>query len=974
MRFQHYEVLRRDDGSLFELGRGAMGITYKAFDTNLRTAVALKVINQSYLNSEVARQRFLREARAAAAIRHPNVATVFHLGNEGDAYFYAMEFIDGETVEAYMQREGAVPTLMALKIAEQVARALGAAEKQGLVHRDIKPSNLMLVREDGDDEFTVKVIDFGLAKAADREGADTATLTMGGFLGTPHFASPEQLEERELDIRSDIYSLGITLYYMLAGRTPFTGSLAQVMSQHLHREPPMELLADQPPQVIALLERMMEKDENARPQTPLELRREIEECAAAVSAAHSGSQGGRPAAGDPDTETLIEEDRESSAVVPAPGVKLADRFELLEEFRESEHGRTFKARNLEDGRIVAVLILNAELLPTSEACTRLENEVNALQSVKHPSVIRVESLERAHHLSWIVREWVEGTSLLEMIRTRGQLSAPHAIEILTALAGGLEAVQKTGVPCPELSLHWIKLVDDPVTGATIPRFNPLNFSAVAPPDPDATLVATPSTMLRASGAFSGNATAEYVFALAVVAYQLLGGMHTANPAESFVPIAGLPEEANLVLRTALNPRESHPSPVAFIAKLDDAVGATVSREPARRPPSFPTFAGDAPPPRRAPWLLLGGSVACLLLMAAIAALVVLPRLRQAIDAGNQASATPAPTPVVEPTPEPPQPTPTPEDPATIALRTGLQRAQDRSLTGDYAGALRILGDLHGEFPEEPEIPEQMEMIAAKLRAETERLSDVEMARLEDPLKEAALAGSTSAQMLLAKSYLQSDPREAFKFSLLAADGGNSEAMLMVAEMYASGHGTNRNIETAFERYKQAADKGEPQALYAVGECYFYGNGVGRDVQQAIFYLTQSAAYNNVYAMDLLANIYRKGTGLREKNLAEAHRLLTAAASRGYLDAQGNLAVMIALGEVPGEPADPQRAAELLRDGAEQDNPHCMYLYGSAYQNGIGVPKDLQKGREWIIKAASAGNRSAQEWCRTNKVKYPEPPR
>ncbi len=220
VRFQHYEVLRRDDGSLFELGRGAMGITYKAFDTNLRTNVALKVINATYLNSEVARQRFLREARAAAAIRHPNVATVFHLGNEDDSYFYAMEFIDGETVEAFMQREGAVPTIMALEISAQVARALAAAEKQGLVHRDIKPSNLMLVREAGDDEFTVKVIDFGLAKAAEKDSADAVTLTQGGFLGTPHFASPEQLEEGELDSRSDIYSLGVTLYYMLAGRTP----------------------------------------------------------------------------------------------------------------------------------------------------------------------------------------------------------------------------------------------------------------------------------------------------------------------------------------------------------------------------------------------------------------------------------------------------------------------------------------------------------------------------------------------------------------------------------------------------------------------------------------------------------------------------------------------------------------------------------------------------------------------------------
>src|ERR1700733_13565959 len=106
--FDHYEVLTRADGSLCELGRGAMGITYKAFDTSLRIPVALKVINGAYLNSEAARQRFIREARSAAKLRHRHVASVFHLGVEGDTYFYAMEFIDGETVDALIRRQGAL--------------------------------------------------------------------------------------------------------------------------------------------------------------------------------------------------------------------------------------------------------------------------------------------------------------------------------------------------------------------------------------------------------------------------------------------------------------------------------------------------------------------------------------------------------------------------------------------------------------------------------------------------------------------------------------------------------------------------------------------------------------------------------------------------------------------------------------------------------------------------------------------------
>src|SRR6201981_485925 len=125
-RYQQYEVLRREDGSLWELGRGAMGITYKAYDTNLRFTVALKVINSAYLENDTARQRFLREARAAAALRHSNVASVFNLGTEQDKYFYVMEFIDGETVEARVRRQGSLEPVVALNIGLQVTRALVA--------------------------------------------------------------------------------------------------------------------------------------------------------------------------------------------------------------------------------------------------------------------------------------------------------------------------------------------------------------------------------------------------------------------------------------------------------------------------------------------------------------------------------------------------------------------------------------------------------------------------------------------------------------------------------------------------------------------------------------------------------------------------------------------------------------------------------------------------------------------------------
>jgi serine/threonine protein kinase/TPR repeat protein len=275
-RYKQYEVLRREDGSLWELGRGAMGITYKAYDTNLHCAVALKIINSTYLENETARQRFLREARAAAALRHPNVASVFNLSTDQDSYFYVMEFIDGETVDAYVKRTGRLDPIEALNIALQVARALAAADRQRLVHRDLKPSNLMLVDQEG--ESVVKVIDFGLAKSAKGGAEDTGTLTIEGFVGTPHYASPEQVEETELDVRSDIYSLGATLYYMIAGKPPFSGSVGQIMSQHLYKPIALEPLTDVPACVVSLLQRMLEKDRDKRPQTPRELQTAIAEC------------------------------------------------------------------------------------------------------------------------------------------------------------------------------------------------------------------------------------------------------------------------------------------------------------------------------------------------------------------------------------------------------------------------------------------------------------------------------------------------------------------------------------------------------------------------------------------------------------------------------------------------------------------------------------------------------------------------
>src|SRR5215510_5064004 len=244
MRFGIYEIDCHADGSLCELGRGGMGVTYRATDTSLQRKVALKIIKTDIAErSADARERFVREARAAAALRHEHIATVYHFGMrlETGQYFYAMELIDGETLDDRVHRKGPLDARTTIGIAQQVTSALVAAEKHGLVHRDLKPANLMLVNPD-DAEATasdqprskrskiralrksgipvVKIIDFGLAKAF-HSATDPKSLTHDRFVGTPAFASPEQFEHSALDVRSDIYSLGETLCFALTGKTPF---------------------------------------------------------------------------------------------------------------------------------------------------------------------------------------------------------------------------------------------------------------------------------------------------------------------------------------------------------------------------------------------------------------------------------------------------------------------------------------------------------------------------------------------------------------------------------------------------------------------------------------------------------------------------------------------------------------------------------------------------------------------------------
>jgi serine/threonine protein kinase/predicted ATPase len=273
-RLAHYELVTDGNGRPVELGRGAMGVTYKALDVDLHCLVTLKVINEKCLGDEATRLRFLREARAGASLRHPNVASVIHLGRTGKDYFYAMEFVEGQTLEKLIKCSGRLEIKTALEIAAQVSAGLASVHKQRLVHRDIKPSNIM-VNFDETGAVAAKIIDLGLAKAVSDPDSPSSISTIGGFAGTPEFASPEQFAGVGVDIRSDLYSLGVTLWEMVSGHGLFKGPPAEVMYQHQHAPVPVEELEGVPQPVIALIQVLLEKDPKRRFQTANELLKAI---------------------------------------------------------------------------------------------------------------------------------------------------------------------------------------------------------------------------------------------------------------------------------------------------------------------------------------------------------------------------------------------------------------------------------------------------------------------------------------------------------------------------------------------------------------------------------------------------------------------------------------------------------------------------------------------------------------------------
>jgi serine/threonine-protein kinase len=261
-----FQILRR-------LGQGGMGQVYLAEQISLKRKVALKLLRADLAARPVSLQRFKAEAEAVARATHANIVQVYFIGEDNGLHYMALEYVEGKNLREYLEKKGTPEVLVALSIMRQVASALQRAAELGIIHRDIKPENILLTRKG-----EVKVADFGLSRVFD-ESQPALNLTQSGVvMGTPLYMSPEQVEGKTVDPRSDIYAFGVTCYHLLAGEPPFRGnSPFEVAVQHVQKEPrPLaEFRPDLPPELCAIVRKMMAKRPEDRYQTGRDIVRDL---------------------------------------------------------------------------------------------------------------------------------------------------------------------------------------------------------------------------------------------------------------------------------------------------------------------------------------------------------------------------------------------------------------------------------------------------------------------------------------------------------------------------------------------------------------------------------------------------------------------------------------------------------------------------------------------------------------------------
>lgn len=596
-----YEILADEHGKSQLLGSGSAGKTYKARHELLGTTVALKVIHDALVHDPEARQRFLNEARAVAALKHPHIAQLVDCDEHDGALFCAFEFCDAGTLDGYLSPSAPMAEKTALLYGMQAAEALAYVHEKGYLHRDLKPTNLMLSMVPGTDQATLKIIDFGLVKSL---GQASELTRKGMFRGTLLYTSPEQLrnegmDERAnvpaLDERADVFALGMTLWHLLSGGPPMDLDSHEITRLRLSGISHAEALPQSfHPSIRALLRQMLRPELARRARnmravlagmreclTMMERpRRQVKQSASVqeqpsptssmskenakglsglASAAtsepprkHSQPQpgAGLDAASDTDSTPA----KPVSAKPSAPSLvsfamSLHDKFELLEADAgvHTETGTSYRARRLSNGMIVRLTSLHSFLANDPAVLRGLRSLVEKVPRAHGGFFIRPLNIIRFTDQVALVEERVEGPTLLDLLRVRQRLPLQEAGALLQQLAEACDLAVAAGIPALDLAAHHVVLNYRGMT-AVHGRTHETAARLLAGSIND-----WPQFRVRlgVDYAVEEGREEDMAWLFSRLAYQLLSGLPapagTATARRSYAPVAGLSENGNRLL-------------------------------------------------------------------------------------------------------------------------------------------------------------------------------------------------------------------------------------------------------------------------------------------------------------------------------------------------------------------------------------------------------------------------------------------
>ncbi len=793
--------------------------------------------------------------------------------------------------------------------------------------------------------------------------------------------------------------------------------MAQVMSAHLSKPPPLEVLCEFPKPICDLLGRMLEKDRTHRPQTAAVLRKEIEECAAAIAGATEVIE--REPIRTPIFDAAA---RRAADEKFDPGHLIGGRYEILADLGETNTGRSFHARDLQSSAEVRLLMLAPEMLENSSTYTQLEREVERAATVQHPNLLGVHGIETVQTASFISLEWTVGFSLLELLRARRELRAEEALGLLAQAASGVDHALASGLKQLDLALHqvFIHFDGDSISReemrrrplGTWPAFtvklNPLGLTGEISKSQTWTGQQTIVGGAAPHDSSSGEGRPYLIQALATIVYELLGGtiaprIFGASGAPRYTPLATLSEQGNKVLRSALDPAQSFPSALEFHAALnalpleakrhqstshlglspsasnapDSSSAPASSTAHASTPSALPPLQNPpaAPPARQISRAVLIGTGAVVLSAAAYfffkpPSETTSPPESEIVqeDPVQQIDEIPS-VPVSKPPTSPIAGVPTPTSPTTDRqnlLKQAVSEADALEAKKDWPECLRAWLKIATQFPESDTAKVHLNAILETLRTRPDDVNEREFPLLRGAVTEAAELDILAAMMFLADTVRKSDPETAFNWYSAASERGQIAATRQLGLMLSNGAGgRERDLGKAFLCFQDASEKGDIAAKYLLGECYLRGKGVKRDEQRAVGYLREAADAGNLYAMDLLGTCYHQGLGV-EKDFKKAFELFSRASDRGYAVATGDLGVLYMKGD--GMPkADPRKAVELFLKGIAAGDGNCMYYYALCFETGMGVGANQLQAQTWYQKAAEAGNKLAIEWCRKKGV-------